>query len=92
MPTEILDTNSAVYEQFGEVAATTGRIRGAGWLDLEIVKTTGPLSGVTELCLTELEPLRGIENLPFCVCNKLDGHTSPYTQLEPKVHGQRDKI
>ena len=30
LPTEILDTKSAVYEQFGEVAATTGRIRRVG--------------------------------------------------------------
>src|SRR3972149_6125638 len=54
LPTEILDTRSAVYEQFGEVAATTGRIRRVGWLDLEIVRTAVELSSVTEICLTSL--------------------------------------
>ncbi len=50
-----------MYEQFGEVAATTGRIRRVGWLDLEIVKTAAQLSGVTEICLTKLDTLSGLE-------------------------------
>jgi adenylosuccinate synthase len=55
LPTEIHDTASEAYRKFGEVAATTGRIRRVGWLDLELVRTAVELSGVTEICLTKLD-------------------------------------
>ncbi|MBC7878631.1 MAG: adenylosuccinate synthase [Anaerolineales bacterium] len=82
LPTEITDARSAVYEQFGEVAATTGRIRRVGWLDLEIVKTAVLLSGVTELCLTKLDVLSDLEQLQVCVGYKLDGKDVTYTDVD----------
>ena len=82
LPTEITDTKSAVYEQFGEVAATTGRIRRVGWLDLEIVKTAVLLSGVTELCVTKLDVLSDLEELQVCVGYKLDGKPVGYTDVD----------
>jgi adenylosuccinate synthase len=82
LPTEILDTKSAVYEQFGEVAATTGRIRRVGWLDLEIVRTAVDLSGVTELCLTKLDTLSGLEEIQVCVGYKLDGKDVRYADVD----------
>lgn len=66
LPTEIKDFDSAVYKKFAEVAATTGRTRRVGWLDLEIVKTAVQLSGVTELCLTKLDVLSGLEEIKVC--------------------------
>jgi len=82
LPTEITDTKSAVYEQFGEVAATTGRIRRVGWLDLEIVKTAVLLSGVTELCVTKLDVLSGLEELQVCVGYQLNGKDVGYTDVD----------
>ena len=82
LPTEILDRHSAEYEQFGEVAATTGRIRRVGWLDLEIVKTAVLLSGVTELCVTKLDVLSDLEELQICVGYKLDGKDVGYTDVD----------
>ncbi len=82
MPTEIHDTKSAVYEQFGEVAATTGRIRRVGWLDLEIVKTAVQLSGVTELCLTKLDVLSGLEEIQVCMGYKLNGKDVRYADVD----------
>jgi adenylosuccinate synthase len=82
LPTEILDRHSAEYEQFGEVAATTGRIRRVGWLDLEIVKTAVLLSGVTELCVTKLDVLSDLEELQVCVGYKLDGKDVGYTDVD----------
>jgi adenylosuccinate synthase len=66
MPTEIHDVESDVYQKFAEVAATTGRTRRVGWLDLEIVKTAVELSGVTELCLTKLDVLSGLDEIQVC--------------------------
>ncbi len=82
LPTEILDTRSAVYEQFGEVAATTGRIRRVGWLDLEIVRTAVDLSGVTELCLTKLDTLSGLDEIQVCVGYKMDGKAVRYADVD----------
>jgi len=82
LPTEILDTTSAVYEQFGEVAATTGRIRRAGWLDLEIVKTAAQLSGTTELCITKLDVLSGLNELQVCTGYKLNGESVRYPDVD----------
>ena len=82
LPTEIHDRHSAAYEQFGEVAATTGRIRRVGWLDLEIVKTAVLLSGVTELCVTKLDVLSDLEELQVCVGYKLDGKEVGYTDVD----------
>jgi adenylosuccinate synthase len=82
LPTEITDTRSDVFEQFGEVAATTGRIRRVGWLDLEIVKTAAELSGVTELCLTKLDTLSGLEQLQVCVGYRLNGESVRYADVD----------
>jgi len=82
LPTEIHDFESEVYKKFGEVAATTGRIRRVGWLDLEIVKTAVQLSGVTELCLTKLDTLSGLEEIQVCVGYKMDGKDVRYADVD----------
>jgi adenylosuccinate synthase len=82
LPTEILDRHSPAYESFGEIAATTGRIRRVGWLDLEIVKTAAQLSGVTELCLTKLDVLSGLEELQVCTGYKVNGEDVRYTDVD----------
>jgi len=82
LPTEILDTRSAEYESMGEVAATTGRIRRVGWLDLEIVKTATQLSGTTELCLTKLDVLSGLEQLQVCTGYEQNGEAVRYADVD----------
>jgi len=82
LPTEIHDTESEVYKKFGEVAATTGRIRRVGWLDLEIVRTAVDLSGVTEICLTKLDTLSGLEEIQVCVGYKLNGQDIRYADVD----------
>lgn len=82
MPTEIHDTDSEAYRKFGEVAATTGRIRRVGWLDLELVRTAVELSGVTELCLTKLDILSGLEEIQVCVNYKFEGKAVRYADVD----------
>lgn len=92
LPTEIHDTKSAAYEQFGEVAATTGRIRRVGWLDLEIVRTAAQLSGMTEICLTKLDMLAGLGDLQVCVGYKLDGKPVRYADVDAYGLDRVEKI
>ena len=92
LPTEIKDYRSAVFEQFGEVAATTGRIRRVGWLDLEIVKTAVALSGVTELCVTKLDVLSGLDGLQICVGYKLNGQAVSYMDVDAYGLGNVEPI
>src|SRR6266545_1184535 len=82
LPTEIHDTESEVYKKFGEVAATTGRTRRVGWLDLEIVKTAVQLSGVTELCLTKLDVLSGLDEIKVCTRYELSCDPVRYADVD----------
>jgi adenylosuccinate synthase len=92
LPTEILDTTSAAYEQFGEVAATTGRIRRVGWLDLEVIRTAVQLSGVTELCLTKLDVLSGLGDLQVCTGYRLNGEPVRYADVDAYGLDQVEKV
>jgi adenylosuccinate synthase len=82
LPTEIHDVESEVYKRFAETAATTGRTRRVGWLDLEIVRTAAQLSGVTELCLTKLDVLSGLDEIQVCTGYKLNGQSVRYADVD----------
>jgi adenylosuccinate synthase len=82
LPTEIKDFDSEVYKKFGEVAATTGRVRRVGWLDLEIVRTAVQLSGVTELCVTKLDVLSGLDEIQVCTRYELSCDPVRYADVD----------
>jgi adenylosuccinate synthase len=82
LPTEIHDTESEVYKKFAETAATTGRTRRVGWLDLELVKTAVELSGVTELCLTKLDVLSGLDEIKVCTRYELSCDPVRYADVD----------
>jgi len=82
LPTEIHDTSTQAYQQFGETAATTGRTRRVGWLDLEIVRTAVELSGISELCLTKLDVLSGLDEIQVCLGYKLNGKDVRYADVD----------
>jgi adenylosuccinate synthase len=71
-----------VYKKFAETAATTGRTRRVGWLDLEIVRTAVELSGVTELCLTKLDVLSGLDEIQVCTGYQLNGSPVRYADVD----------
>jgi len=82
LPTEIKDTSHPVYEQFAETAATTGRSRRIGWLDLEVTRTAVAISGITELCLSKLDVLSGLDEIQVCVGYKLNGKEVSYADVD----------
>jgi adenylosuccinate synthase len=82
LPTEIHDVQSEAYRKFGETAATTGRTRRVGWLDLELVRTAVMISSVTELCLTKLDVLGGLDEIQVCTGYRLNGKDVAYADVD----------
>lgn len=81
MPTEILD-DEFVMQTLSEVAATTGRIRRGGWLDVEVVRFSSMVSGVDALFLTKLDILSAFESINICTAYELDGKLVHYYDLD----------
>jgi adenylosuccinate synthase len=56
-----------------EYGATTGRPRRVGWFDAVAVSYAVQINGITELALTKLDILSGLENLRVCVAYRYRG-------------------
>ncbi|NDA25571.1 MAG: adenylosuccinate synthase [Verrucomicrobia bacterium] len=56
-----------------EFGSTTGRARRCGWFDAVLVRRAVRLNGVTELAMTNLDGLDGLEKIPVCVGYRLQG-------------------
>ena len=61
-----------------EYGTTTGRPRRVGWLDLNMLRFAKQVNGLTEIVLTKLDVLSGLEQIPVCVSYELDGATIDY--------------
>ncbi len=73
-PTELFD-DMGIYLQTkgGEFGVTTGRARRCGWYDAVIARYASRVNGLTDLVLTKLDVLTGIEKIPVCVAYDVDG-------------------
>lgn len=73
-PTEL---NDKILEYFrsegGEFGATTGRPRRCGWLDLVLLRRAVIINNVTDLVVTKLDVLGGLEKIKVCVAYKYKG-------------------
>lgn len=80
LPTELTNTlGDAIREKGQEYGTTTGRPRRIGWLDLEAVKFTTAINGVTKIAITKLDILNGLPEIKICVGYKLNGKKIPYS-------------
>ena len=62
--TELLDSTGENLRAVGaEYGATTGRPRRCGWLDLLVVKHACTMNGLTDIVLTKIDVLTGIDSL-----------------------------
>lgn len=90
MPTE--DTNELgdwLREEGGEYGATTGRPRRCGPLDLVGLKFTTKLNDFTEIALTKLDVLSGLEKIKVATAYSLDGEK--ITEFPPSAE-DLDKV
>jgi len=64
------------WDEFG---TTTGRPRRVGWLDLVLLRYAVRINGLTELALTKLDILSGLETVHLCVAYR--DQNQAYTDL-----------
>ncbi|MDO5661655.1 MAG: adenylosuccinate synthase [Brachybacterium sp.] len=85
-PTELFDAwGERLQTVGGEVGVNTGRPRRCGWYDAPMIRHASRINGFTDIVLTKLDVLTGIEEVPVCVGYDIDGtrHDSvPMTQTE----------
>ncbi len=73
-PTEQINDIGETLQKVGvEFGATTGRPRRCGWLDLNIVKFSKRLNGLTSMNITKLDVLTGFEKIKVGTHYELDG-------------------
>ncbi|MFD1506283.1 adenylosuccinate synthase [Georgenia yuyongxinii] len=73
-PTELLDDMGERLRQAGgEFGTTTGRPRRTGWYDAVVARYANRVNGLTDLVLTKLDVLTGLETIPVCVAYDVDG-------------------
>ncbi len=74
-PTEIDGAiGDRIRQRGGEFGSVTGRPRRCGWLDLVALRHAVRLNGVTELAMTKIDVLEGLDTIRVCVGYRLDGH------------------
>ena len=85
-PTELLDASGEYLRTAGgEFGVTTGRSRRTGWFDAVIARYATRVNGLTDLFLTKLDVLSGLETVPICVAYEVDGRRldhMPMTQSD----------
>ena len=73
-PTEIKgDLEEKIRDVGQEYGTTTGRARRVGWIDLVQLKFANQLNDFSEIILTKVDVLSGIEEIKLCVGYKVDG-------------------
>jgi adenylosuccinate synthase len=79
MPTELKDEIGERMREMGaEFGTTTGRPRRCGWFDAVLGLKSVYLNGYTELALTKLDVLTGLDKIKICVGYDLDGEKIGY--------------
>ncbi|MFC5369618.1 adenylosuccinate synthase [Arcanobacterium bovis] len=73
-PTELFDEwGERLREVGGEYGTTTGRPRRCGWYDAVVARYASQVNSLTDIVLTKLDVLTGIEQISVCVAYELDG-------------------
>lgn len=79
LPTELSgELGERIQRAGGEFGTTTGRSRRCGWFDLPLLKKAIALNGYTEISLTKLDVLTGLEPIRICVSYEYKGKNIDY--------------
>ncbi|MGH2538087.1 MAG: adenylosuccinate synthase [Candidatus Promineifilaceae bacterium] len=78
-------TGAQPWDEFG---TTTGRPRRVGWLDLVGLRYAASVNGLTELAITKLDILSGLERIPVCEAYELDGNEIAHIPMTSEELGR----
>jgi len=73
---------SHMQKKGAEFGSTTGRQRRCGWLDLVVLRESVRLCGPTEIALTKLDVLSGLETIKMCTGYNYQGQVVKYPPQE----------
>lgn len=80
MPTELKDSlGDEIREKGKEYGTTTGRPRRVGWLDLEAVKFSCEIAGITQIAITKIDVLSGQKKIKVGMGYRLNGKSINYS-------------
>ncbi len=87
-PTELSgDLGETIQKKGGEYGVTTGRPRRCGWLDLVALRHALALNDPTELAITKLDVLSGLNEVRVCRAYRLDGKEIERFPVDPDALG-----
>jgi len=73
-PTEIEgQMQENLREKGGEYGATTGRPRRCGWFDGVVMKHASKINGLTDLAVTKIDVLSGLDKIKICTAYEYNG-------------------
>ncbi|MDD4179212.1 MAG: adenylosuccinate synthase [Candidatus Margulisbacteria bacterium] len=73
-PTEIIGgMGDQLRERGGEYGTTTGRPRRCGWFDGVVMRHASKVNGITQLAITKLDVLDGLETIDVCTAYEYEG-------------------
>jgi adenylosuccinate synthase len=85
-PTELFnDMGKFLLEKGHEFGVTTGRPRRCGWLDLPLLKYAVRVNGLTELVLTKIDVLSGLEEIKVCTSYEDNSDTTDLGSENTKI-------
>jgi adenylosuccinate synthase len=73
-------TGTNPWDEFG---TTTGRPRRVGWLDGVLLRYAVRINGLTEVMVTKLDVLSGLEKIPICIAYRSQGREYKELPLGP---------
>jgi adenylosuccinate synthase len=93
-------TGSNPWDEYG---TTTGRPRRVGWLDGVLLRYSVRINGISELAVTKLDILSGLETIRLCTAYRRDGKTltdlpfgpadlSPYEPVYEELPGWSEDV
>ncbi len=92
-PTELHDdTGEFLRAQGHEFGATTGRARRCGWLDMVILRESIRLNGLTDIALTKLDVLKGLDTIHICTGYTYKGTVINYPPQEENALAEVEPI
>src|SRR6185312_2678570 len=71
---------------------TTGRPRRCGWFDAVAVKYSVDLCGITQIALTLIDVLSGLDHVKICTAYKSHGHALEYFRADMDVLAEVEPV